>query len=311
MVLLWGIGSALSVVGCRVDADDFKHTMVLEKPWQPDVSAPEGDTPEETRLYQLLYAGEHGAEAHALGQRVRMKAWLRTVHLSDAELMELAMLAVEVRKQVAADRADLAGLAAREVEVLQPIYARLEAALLQAGTTNAELEALALELAESREALYGDHEIQAARRDRIRELIRLSAVFLAKLTHEQRLQLNSCRFVLNEHAAPLTNPGSYASLVGMIWDRGDFSALQTGEDHGADGPLDLGGLWALEHLRAPPSGYMVDSARAGMMLLVLMDPAFIPVISDILTTRELSIPSPEAVAANAPRPPASTDGDAP
>ena len=77
----------------------------------------------------------------------------------------------------------------------------------------------------------------------------------------------------------------------MIWDRGDFSALQMGNELDADGPIDLGGLWALEHLRAPPSGYMVDSARAGMLLLALMDPAFLPVAETALTARGLPIPA--------------------
>lgn len=278
---------------CHVDADDFKHSMVLDKPWQPDATAPEGDTPTETRLYQLLYAGELGDGAHAMGQKVRMTAWLRTVQLSSAQLLALAKLGLRVQAEVEADRAARAEVDAREVALLAPIYAKLEAALAKPDVTAAELDTLALELASAREALYSDQAIQKAQRNRIRSLIIGTSSWLADLTHNQRLQINSCRFVLLEHAAPLTNPGSYASLVGMIWDRGDFSALQTGEEVLADGPLDIGGLWALEHLRAPPSGYMGESARAGMLLLALMDPAFLPSMEAVLQGRGLQMPAAE------------------
>ena len=277
---------------CHVDADDFKHTMVLDKPWQPSTAAPAGDSPTETRLYQLLYAGEHGDEAHALGQRVRMLAWLRTVRLSAAHLTSLAKLGLRVRDEHAADRLTRATDAVREVAVLRPIYARLEFALVHPDTTTSDLEVLAGELAEARATLDAEGDPTTAHRERMRSLIIGTSAWMSDLTHDQRVAMGSCRFVLTEHAAPLTNPGSYASLVGMIWDRGDFSALQTGEAVTADGPLDIGGLWALEHLRAPPSGYMVESARAGMLLLALMDPAFLPSIRAVMDAR--GIPWPEA-----------------
>lgn len=281
----------VTAIGCKVDANDFKHSMVLEKPWKPDASAPEGSGPEETRLYQLLYAGEYGDEAHLMGQKVRMATWLRTVDLTDAQLTTLTELGVEVQAAARADRASRAALAAQEAEVLAPIYARLEVALLNPKTTAEQLDRLAVELAEARATLYDEAKPHAEHRDRVRALIKASMLWLSQTSNEQRFQLNSCRFVLTEHASPLTNPGSYASLVGMIWDRGDFSALQMGDELDADGPIDLGGLWALEHLRAPPSGYMVESARAGMLLLALMDPAFLPVAEAALTTRGLPIPT--------------------
>ncbi|HCH65100.1 MAG: hypothetical protein CL927_16625 [Deltaproteobacteria bacterium] len=284
---LWLMPGAL---GCRVDANDFKRSMVLEKPWKPDASAPSGDSEPETRLYQLLYTGEHGDTAHALGQKVRMTAWLRTVNLADAQLVSLTELGLTVQAEIEADRTARAALAEREAEVLRPIYTQIEAALNHPTTTNGDLDALAGELSRVRRTLYGDSEPQKEHRDRVRGLIKAVTAWLGTVNREQRMQLNSCRFVLNEHASPLTNPGSYASLVGMIWDRGDFSALQSGNEDNADGPLDLGGLWALEHLRAPPSGYMVDSARAGMLTLALMDPAFLPAAEASLTARGLAMP---------------------
>jgi len=270
-----------------VDANDFNRSMVLDKPWRPDASAPEGASPRETRLYQLLYAGEHGDPAHALGQRVRMAAWLRTVELSDTQLTSLVELGIKVQAGARADRAARTELATREVAALAPIYDRLELALATPGTTPAQLEDLATELARARELLYGDAEPQVAHRDRIRAMIGDISTWLTALNRAQLQQINHCRFVLSEHAAPLTNPGSYASLVGMIWDRGDFSALQMGDEITADGPLDIGGLWALEHLRAPPSGYMVESARAGMLMLVILDPAFLPSIQAVMAGRGL------------------------
>gem|GEM_PF-1251137 len=285
---------ALVLTGCHVDADDFKHAMVLEKPWQPDVSAPEGTEPAETRLYQLLYAGETGDTAFAHGQRVRMVAWLRTVELSNVELEALAMLGIRAQAEMAADREARAADDVREAQVLGPIYARLEAALADPKTSTATLEGLATELASARATLYADRDPAQAHRDRIRSLIIGTSAWMSDLTHDQRVAIGSCRFVLNEHAAPLTNPGAYASLVGMVWDRGDFSALQTGEAVTADGPLDIGGLWALEHLRAPPSGYMVESARAGMLLLALLDPAFLPSIRAVMDGRGVPWPGSDA-----------------
>ena len=282
----------VGLTACHVDADDFKHSMVLEKPWSPEVTAPAGDSPTETRLYQLLYAGETGDPAHRLGQRVRMMAWLRTVRLSEKNLISLARLGLRVEQEAADDRRARERDAARELKVLAPIYARLETALADPSASTETLEALAAELATAQEQLYADKAMLTAHRDRIRSLIIGTSAWMSDLTHDQRVAIGSCRFVLTEHAAPLTNPGSYASLVGMIWDRGDFSALQTGEEVSADGPLDIGGLWALEHLRAPPSGYMVESARAGMLLLALMDPAFLPSIRAVMDGR--GIPWPEA-----------------
>ncbi len=284
------LGLVSILAGCHVDADEFNRSMVLDKPWQPDASAPEGSSPPETRLYQLLYAGEHGDSAHALGQRVRMAAWLRTVALSDAQLTQLVELGIKVQNGAQADRDARAELAARELDALAPIYGRLEAALATPETSIEALETLAVELAEARAALYGDAAPQQAHRQRIGVLIDDISAWLTGLSRAQRLQINHCRFVLAEHAAPLTNPGSYASLVGMNWDRGDFSALQTGTEASDDGPLDIGGLWALEHLRAPPSGYMVHSARAGMLLLALLDPAFLPTANAALVARGLPVP---------------------
>jgi len=275
------------VVACHVDADDFKHSMVLQKPWRPDVHAPEGDSESETRLYQLLYVGEAGDTAHALGQRVRMMAWLRTVRLSDENLTGLARLGVMAQQKMREDRAARAVVDAREAELVAPIYARLETALADPGVTVATLETLSKELVVARETLDAEGDAVQEYRDRVRSIVLETALWMSVLTPEQRTAVGGCRFVLTEHAAPLTNPGSYASLVGMIWDRGDFSALQMGDEITADGPLDIGGLWALEHLRAPPSGYMVESARAGMLMLVILDPAFLPSIQAVMAGRGL------------------------
>ena len=291
------------IPACHVDADDFKHAMVLEEPWSPDVAAPAGDTPGESRLYQLLYAGEAGASAHAQGQRVRMAAWLRSLPLTDVQLVGLAKLGREVAETVAEDRRAHAAYSAEEHAVLTPVYTRLEAALIDPDTSPATLEALGEELAAARASLQTSEDLARAHRDRVRVVVRSAARWMGTLTHPQRVAVGSCRFVLTEHAAPLTNPGSYASLVGMIWDRGDFSALQTGEAVAADGPLDIGGLWSLEHLRAPPSGYMGESARTGMLVLALMDPAFQPAIEAILAARGTPpSPSPDA-GSEAPAPP--------
>ena len=297
---LLSIGSLCALLACKVDADDFKRSMVLDKPWTPDVSAPSGDGAAETRLYQLLYAGEFGAEARAAGQRVRMMGWLRSLSLSDAELSSLAKLGLRVADESELDQRFRAEVAAREAEVLTPIYARIEAALARPDLDPSELDALAQELADARASVTGDADPRATHRSRIRSLIIGASAWMEDLTHEQRMAVGGCRFVLIEQAAPLTNPGSYAAMVGMIWDRGDFSALQTGEYVEADGALDLGGLWALEHLRAPPSGYMVRSAREAMLLLALMDPAFLPAIESTLAARGLPMPLPEGTHTSAP-----------
>ena len=275
---------------CHVDAGDFSQAMVLDKTWKPEVTAPEGADPAETRLYQLLYAGEFGPEAQAAGQRVRMTGWLRSLELSGEQLVTLASLGQRVQQESALDRRARAEVGAREAAALTPIYAKLEAALVRPEVSTAELEALSLELAQAREAFTAEHDPRTAHRDRVRSLVSAAGAWMAGLSHEQRVAVGGCRFVLLEQAAPLTNPGSYASMVGMIWDRGDFSALQAGEDIQLDDPLDLGGLWALEHLRAPPSGYMLQSARDGMLLLALMDPAFLPSMEGLLVARGMAMP---------------------
>jgi len=284
------IGALCATVGCRVNADDFKHSMVVDKPWQPEVDPPAGDTPSETRLYQLLYAGELGLESHQAGQRVRMLTWLRSTQLTDAELTKLATLGQKATREAAADRAAQAEMSAREAALLLPIYTRLEHALTRPDATTAELEALSVELAKARATLTAELDPHTQHRTRVRALLEDISAWMEHLSHDKRNTVGQCRFVLIEHAAPLTNPGTYAGLVGMRWDRGDFSALQTADDIEMDGPIDLGGLWGLEHLRAPPSGYMVGSALDGVLLLAMLDPAFLPAVEAVLASRGLSMP---------------------
>ncbi len=272
--------------------------MVLERPWQPTIEAPSGTSPDETRLYQLLYVGEYGEQAQAAGQQVRMLAWLRTLPLSDKEMVALAQLGIRAKREVADDHAARQLDDAREMAVLGPIYARITAALSHAATTPDELALLGKELAEAQASLAAEDNPRARHRARVHSLLIGVAAWMSDLTHEQRVAMGSCRFVLLEHAAPLTNPSTYASLVGMVWDRGDFSALQTGDDIVADGPLDIGGLWALEHLRAPPSGYMIESAREGMVLMALLDPAFLPAVEVALRVRGVEMPVEEAAPAS-------------
>lgn len=275
---------------CRIDADDFKHAMVLDKPVVPDVSAPVADTPQETRLYQLLYAGEVSDAAHDHGQRVRMLAWLRAMNLQDDAFMELLELGHRVQEEARADRDERAALAARELAVLGPVYTALEAALADPTTTAEQLQAHSQALAEAQATLASEAERHAAQRERIHSMLLGTRAWLGARTHDERLAAGTCRFVLMEHASPLTNPGAYAGLVGMVWDRGDFSALQAGEEARLNGPLDIGGLYALEHLRAPPSGYMAQSAREGLLLLALLDPAFVPAAETLARTRGLLAP---------------------
>ena len=102
------------------------------------------------------------------------------------------------------------------------------------------------------------------------------------LDRGKRERASAARFFLTRRAAPLSNPGEYAALTGMIWDGGDFSALHRTGRPQQQYQLDLGGLWSMEALRSAPGEYLKKRQVQSILVLALLEPAFAPALRDWL-----------------------------
>ena len=284
----------LSLTACAMSGDDLPHPSIVAAVELPAVNPPPMPTPEGERLFQLLYAGETGDAAWAQGQKARIFGWLRIMELSPGELNALLVLSDEVAGLAAAAEAHRAQQDARELAAYGPIYARINAALTNPATTDGDLAALAGELETARKSLEAEGDPWVQQLDDLDNLLDKVEPWYEILDRSKRERASAARFFLTRRAAPLTNPGEYAALTGMIWDGGDFSALHRTGRPQQQYQLDLGGLWSMEALRSAPGEYLKKRQVQSILVLALLEPAFAPALRDWL-------------AATAPPGPASTD----
>lgn len=290
-VFAWTL--AVTLVGCKVTADDLAAVPTI--PAAPlDAPPPVAAGPGQDRLFQLLYAGEAGDPAFELGQRVRVRAWLASLKLREAELTGFKGVVARVRTLVAeqaeADRAE----AATELAALQPVYAALEERLAQGPVTDEEYAKFAEQLSAARLAAHGDGTPAAERETRVRAVLDAVAPWQGQLSMDTQLQLASARFFLVRRASPFGNVGAYHTLVGLDWDGGEFGNLDETKAAPDQPQMDVGGLWSLEKLRTPPARYLTARQVQAILALASLEPALVEALGVVDT------PVAPATAASAP-----------
>lgn len=262
----------LLLLGCPVSGDDLSRQALLPVSQMEGPTPPPASSADEDRLFQLLYAGEYGAQAHAAGQRVRVAAWLAGMELGEAQTAGLRRLVDTVWKLETAAEAERAALDAEELARFGPIYAELEAKLKAGRIPEAELADFARRLAAERAAVEA-RSPAAARRQRVRTMLDAAATWISGLDQKQQERLVQCRFFLARRSNPLGNVNDDESLVGVAWDGGDFSSLDTTGAAPAQPHMDIGGLWAVERMRAAPGQYLQPRQRQAILVMAAQEPA--------------------------------------
>lgn len=280
----------LAFAACKITADDLAAVPTIPAA-ELVAPPPSAAGPGQERLFQLLYAGESSDVAWELGQRVRVRAWLGSIHLREAELKGFKRVVGEVRAAV-----DVAAVAERRVEsaelaALGPVYQDLDERLAAGSeVTDEELAVFAERLSAARVRAHGDTPPEAARQERVRELLDIVARWQGQLPQDTQLKLAEARFFLVRRASPFGNPGAYHALVGLDWDGGEFSSLSETEAPSDQAQMDIGGLWALEKLRAPPGKYLSARQVQAIIVLAALEPALVEALS---VTSQAPEPAPD------------------
>lgn len=263
----------LSLAACKVTSDDLAAVATLPVT-ELQAPPPTATGPGQKRLFQLLYAGESGDAAWSMGQRIRVQAWLASIRLRPTELRRFIQVVIDVRAAVAAGAVAEKLVEEAEFASLAPVYAELEARLVAGGeVTDAELAVFAEKLSSARVTAYGATTPDVARQERVRALLDVVAGWTGQLPEATHLKLAQARFFLVRRASPLGNPGAYHALVGLDWDGGEFSHLKETESAVDQPQMDIGGLWALEKLRAPPGRYLAARQVQAIVVLAALEPA--------------------------------------
>ncbi|MDP2311242.1 MAG: hypothetical protein Q8P18_34800 [Pseudomonadota bacterium] len=264
---------ALLLAACTVPAPDLaRPTAADPRPVDP-ASPPPAAGPEGEKLYQVLYAGELGAETRALGQRTRVLAWLAAMELDPAQLDALGVLAVDVQQREATLAVARTAVGVREQAALGPVYADLEARLARPDPmTEAESTVFAERLGAARAVAYEGKDPRALHYAGVTQLLLASKPWIESLTSAQRTTLAESRFFLGRRLGPFVNPGDYGSLVGTMWDGGDFGSLRATVRPTDEGHMDLGGLWSIEAMQAGPDRRLEGLQVAAILFMALEEP---------------------------------------
>lgn len=267
------------LLSCAVDASRLDQTRLQPELEGPQVVAPAPPTAAGAPLYQQLYVDEVGEQAHALGQRARMLAWLQGLELSDSQLEGL--LTASARVQDVADEEQRADeeRGARELEELGPVYEELILALVGVEEPDWEEHAARLEAARGR--LEDPHSRQLAA---VREQLQAAETWIGSLTPTQQQALATSRFFLRKKLGAMVNPGDHEALVGTRWDAGDFDSKRLTEGDGEG--MDLGGLWSSEPYRAHPDNYLSPLQVQAITVLALTEPGLVEAAEVLLGRRD-------------------------
>ncbi len=265
----------LLFLACTVPAPDLARPASSDPVTTPAASPPPAADPGSEKLYQLLYAGEIGADAAVRGQRTRLVTWLAALEFTPVQLGNLAVLSDAVHAADAVTRAEREALGARELSAYEPIYSAIEARLAQpTPLTEAEGEAFATALTDARKQVYEGGDPRAAHYARVREQLAAVRPFVNSLDATTRARLSESRFLLGRKLGPFVNPGDYADLIGTMWDGGDFGSLRATVRPTTEGHMDLGGLWAVEGLQAGPDRQLEGFQLEALVMMALLDPEF-------------------------------------
>ncbi len=277
-----------SVIG--LTACDVEPSMFRGVGRQPDVteilSSPPTSPPEGERLYQLLYADEHGTTARQAGQRARMIGWVRSLSLSARQLEDLHGLIIHFRERMKFYQAELAAVDALEAELYGPIYADVIARLAGPDPWDqTALDALAGRLAEA-QAKVAEEAPHTLARDRVQQQVHAIEDWANTLTDPQKERLSHSRYFLRRRLGPLGNPGHYESLIGTLWDVGDFDSLRYAQRLEDEHAMDIGGLWSSEPLRTGPDWYLSPIQLKTIVFLALTEPGICEAVEVLRGLRE-------------------------
>lgn len=222
-------------------------------------------------LYQLLYAADPGSGDAAGLQRVRALLWLQRMDLNADQLSLLAELQASVAERVRRLDATEAELRQRDAEARARAYDEIWRQLNAGARADApELDAPIQAL----QALGEDGRLQqerlSIRMEGLRSILDEERNFLRTLSPAQEAALTEALFLLRHRLDPVGHPGDFQSLVGSIYDPGQFSVLTRGTSAAALEPLNIGALWSEEGaLRDHP---LHDARREVILLLALLEP---------------------------------------
>ncbi len=219
-------------------------------------------------LYRLLYDYAFLPEVQYEEQRVRLLIWLR--HM-DFDRYQLARL-TELASRFEAERAQVlsahdAIVRSHEPEV-QGVYNELWNGLRQ-GRPDAELVEIAkgLDRVRAREA-----DLLELRSKATRSLFEAMTPFLGTLRPEQEARFADATFLLRHRLDPLANPGDFFSLVGSVYNTGEFGSLSRSTFDPNEDHLNIGGLWS-EDAKTRVQARFPDARRDAVLYVVLLEPA--------------------------------------
>lgn len=240
-----------------------------ELPTQAAVTAEASTQP--TPLYQELYAIAGLPGFPEVASRVRLLAWLRELELSPAQLAaleRLRQLAAERRQRLAeAQRARITALAKAEQATLEQVWK-----LLSSGTPldDPAFSAAADELRSARTATGNtdpNAEFVRMRLEGVRAILDAEQDFLHSLSPAQEKRMVDAMFALRDRLDPIAEPQAFDSLIGSIYEPGQYAVLARGT-HGAANPFDIGGLWSED---PELSGEALPSARREVILFLVLE----------------------------------------
>lgn len=193
-------------------------------------------------LVAELYAGETGATARPLGDRVRILLWLRELGLDRAQLTALRDASVAARADLDAAQRQVAALDADEAAATAPIYQEMASALALGPIDEGRAAAWADRLRSAR----GDRTDPRMLRQRQAEAVLASAqVFAEGLDPRQQARLVDALLFLRPTVGPGVPASDWDWLAGS-WQAGDFSTLRSSASSPAASPTDIASLWAMD-----------------------------------------------------------------
>lgn len=233
-------------------------------------------------LAEVLYAGELGPQAEALGDRVRILVWLRSLELSPEELESLRQASLRVRAAGAAAAAQREQVGQRELERLVPAYETLARALAAGPVDEAEAAALAAEIRAARDGLEDPRAVRAAG---VADALGEAARWSETLDERQRRGMANALFFLRDRVGLDSAPGLYEDLLGTPWQPGDFASLRRSRS-GEQGQLDVGGLFTLDGGRQDVTENLDGLKLTALTVIALGHPGLAPAVEVLQGRRD-------------------------
>jgi hypothetical protein len=248
-------------------------------------SVAEFDRGHQPPLYQLLYDTPATPRATAGQQRVRILIWLRHMDLSDDQLVRLEQLRQSTGERAARLDAAEAEIVGRTAEQEEQIYTQLWESLSQGVAVNApEMGDLTEELRNLRAGGSRERELLALRLEGVRSILDAEQEFLRTLSVKQEAMFTDSLFFLRYRLDPVANPLDFKSLVGSVYEPGQFDVLTRGRSEAARERLNIGALWSDD---PGVDAHELHSARREVLLfMALLEPGLEEAIA---TARVLSV----------------------